>query len=178
VSSSSSQIRALVVEDSPDIADLVRRSLEGDGLRVEVVSNLTSARAHLEQNLPDVVVLDVELPDDSGAELLRDRFALRDIPAVILSGRQDEIDRVRALSSAPRTTSWSRSSRRRSSQPACRSPQVVVAYMVPLSASSANWSSAATRLQPLREVVPGGVDRGRGDACACAAFGQCVSEGA
>lgn len=89
-------VRVLVVEDTPAVADLVRRSLEADGLRVELVTNLQDARARLDADVADVVVLDIELPDGSGLDLLRDPPAC-EVPIVILSGHQDEADRVVGL---------------------------------------------------------------------------------
>lgn len=89
------QLRVLVVEDSAAIADLVRRALEGDGMTVDHAGDLRAARFHLGDDPPDVVVLDVELPDGSGFELLRDpSFS---VPMIVLSARQEEIDRVVGL---------------------------------------------------------------------------------
>lgn len=91
------QISVLVIEDTPEIAELVSRSLERDGMTVEIASNLADARARLQVTKPDVVVLDVELPDGSGLDLLRNRVAVGDTPVVVLSGRDNEIDRVQGL---------------------------------------------------------------------------------
>jgi two-component system response regulator ResD len=90
-------IRALVVEDTASVAALVRRSLEADGIDVEVVDSLAAARDRLEATEKDVVVLDVELPDGSGLDLLRVPTAGSRVPIVIVSGRQEESDRVRGL---------------------------------------------------------------------------------
>jgi len=93
-----SGLRALVVEDSAPVGALVRRSLESDGFIVEVVTDLRGARASLAGvQPPDVVVLDVELPDGSGLELLRDPAAGSSVPIVVLSSRQEELDRVLGL---------------------------------------------------------------------------------
>lgn len=91
------QIRALVVEDDPVVAELVRRSLTRAGMTVAVVSDLSSSRAQMAAEPPDVVVLDVGLPDGSGLDLLRDRVALGDVPVVVLSAHQSEVDRVVGL---------------------------------------------------------------------------------
>lgn len=89
------QLRVLVVEDNADIADLVRRALEADDMTVEHARDLRTARTYLGEKPPDVVVLDVELPDGSGLELLRDpSFS---VPMVVLSARQEELDRVLGL---------------------------------------------------------------------------------
>lgn len=96
---SAAGIRVLVVEDSGPVGALVRRSLESEGFLVEVVTDLHGARAALGAvQPPDVVVLDVELPDGSGLELLREAApGGSPVPMVVLSSRQEELDRVLGL---------------------------------------------------------------------------------
>lgn len=96
---SAAGLRVLVVEDSGPVGALVRRSLESEGFIVEVVVDLKSARASLSAaQPPDVVVLDVELPDGSGLELLREAAPGGPaVPIVVLSSRQEELDRVLGL---------------------------------------------------------------------------------
>lgn len=90
-------VHVLVVEDTPSTAELIRRALESDGMHVTVAGCLDEARAQLAACAPDVMVLDVELPDGSGLDLLRDpRFGTA-APAVVLSSRQTEHDRVSGL---------------------------------------------------------------------------------
>lgn len=89
------QLRVLVVEDDPVISGLVRLALEADGMTVAVVGDLGAARSYLRDTPPHVVVLDVELPDGSGLELLRDPAL--SIAMVVLSGRDEEFDRVLGL---------------------------------------------------------------------------------
>lgn len=92
------RVRALVVEDTEDIAALVRQALHAAGIAVDLARDLATARVKLTSpDPPDVVVLDLELPDGSGLELLRDRHSLGDAPVVILSSRDDEVDRVVGL---------------------------------------------------------------------------------
>lgn len=92
-------LRVLVVEDSGPVGALVRRSLESEGFIVDVVTDLKGARDALAAaQPPDVVVLDVELPDGSGLELLRDTApGGSSVPMVVLSSRQEELDRVLGL---------------------------------------------------------------------------------
>lgn len=89
-------LRVLVVEDIDDVATLIRHALEAEGLVVAVVGDLASASARLSVDPPDVMVLDVELPDGSGFQLLREREADR-VPVIMLSGRDSELDRVMGL---------------------------------------------------------------------------------
>lgn len=64
-------------------------------MTVDHAADLRAARSYLGDDQPDVVVLDVELPDGSGLELLRaPSFS---VPTVVLSARQEEIDRVVGL---------------------------------------------------------------------------------
>lgn len=80
------------------MAELIRRSLESDFMVVDVASDLATARAQLASGPePDVVVLDIQLPDGSGLDLLRDAETLGDIPVVILSAHHDEVDRIVGL---------------------------------------------------------------------------------
>lgn len=91
-------MRALVVEDAPATAELVRTALEVEGFAVQHAPDLASARAKLQSQQFDVMVLDVELPDGSGLDLLREhRAGGADVPVVILSGRKGEVDRVVGL---------------------------------------------------------------------------------
>ncbi len=62
----------LVVEDDSDLATVLSTLLSGDGLRVERVSNVAAARAWLAARRPDVLVLDLDLPDGSGLDVVAD----------------------------------------------------------------------------------------------------------
>lgn len=86
----------LVVEDTPAVAALICRSLEADGLGVNLVTNLGDARSRLKTAVPDVVVLDVELPDGSGFDLLQEPVTAG-VPVVIVSSHRSETDRVTGL---------------------------------------------------------------------------------
>lgn len=93
-------LRVLVVEDTEAIADLIQRALAPERFDVEIVGDLAAARARLAADPPDVMVLDVELPDGSGLQLLRELGEQGDRsspPIVILSARGSEIDRVVGL---------------------------------------------------------------------------------
>lgn len=90
-------IRVLVVEDSTDIARLIRISLEDEGMVVRHVADLAGARKWLSTDPPDVAVVDVQLPDGSGFDLLRERGTTFQVPIVILSGLGGESDKVLGL---------------------------------------------------------------------------------
>jgi DNA-binding response OmpR family regulator len=63
--------RVLVVDDEPDVADLLRTILELDGFRVESATDGRSALARVLAEPPDLLVLDLMMPDLDGLELLK-----------------------------------------------------------------------------------------------------------
>ena len=92
--------RVLLVEDDPAIARSVVFTLERDGLLVTHSLQLLDARQQLALCVPDVLILDVGLPDGSGLDWCRDlrnNAASRHLPILILSAQGEEIDRVLGL---------------------------------------------------------------------------------
>ena len=83
-----SQSHILVVDDEPDIRDLVREILEDEGYRVSVAENGTTARAAFASETPDLVLLDIWMPDVDGITLLREWSAGDGLacPVVVMSG--------------------------------------------------------------------------------------------
>jgi two-component system phosphate regulon response regulator PhoB len=90
----------LVVDDEPDIVDLVRYNLEKAGCTVVAVMDGESALQEIERRLPDLIILDLMLPGIDGTEvcrLLRQRDTTRTIPIIMLTAKGEEIDRVVGL---------------------------------------------------------------------------------
>ncbi|HYW58274.1 MAG TPA: two-component system response regulator CreB [Polaromonas sp.] len=87
----------LLVEDDPAIARSIVYTLERDGLVVTHCLLLTDARRQLALRQPDVLVLDVGLPDGSGLDLCREVRAQSSLPVLMLSAHGEEIDRVLGL---------------------------------------------------------------------------------
>lgn len=89
--------RILVVEDEPDLAELVALNLRGAGHEVTVSLTGSNALAEIQRSQPDLLVLDVMLPDISGIEvcrrLRRSPQTVR-LPVIMLTARSDEVDRV------------------------------------------------------------------------------------
>ena len=87
----------LVVDDERSLRLLCRINLELDGHRVVEAATLSEARAHLEREPPDVVLLDVHLGNDDGLDLLDEVEAL-DVPTrvVLLSGTSEIGPELRA----------------------------------------------------------------------------------
>jgi len=89
--------RALVVEDDPDIVELIDHYLKAEGFEVEALGDGRQALERLRGGGHDVVILDLQLPGLDGlslcAELRRDKRT-RSLPVIMLTARGDEADRV------------------------------------------------------------------------------------
>ncbi|MFW2389610.1 MAG: response regulator [Polyangiales bacterium] len=89
--------RILVVEDEADLAELVAFNLRGAGHDVFVAHDGNTALAEIQRGQPDLLVLDVMLPDISGIEIcrrLRRSAETVRLPVIMLTARSDEVDRV------------------------------------------------------------------------------------
>lgn len=92
--------RVLVVDDEPDITALVAYHLAREGYRVSTAASGPEALKAVAEQRPDLVVLDLMLPGQSGYEVLeelRRKEDTRDIGVVVLTARRDEGDRIKGL---------------------------------------------------------------------------------
>lgn len=89
--------RILVVEDEPAIADNINYALATEGFEVCWHATAAEALSALQGRVPDLVVLDVGLPDRSGFDLCRDIRRISDVPVIFLTARAGEVDRVVGL---------------------------------------------------------------------------------
>ena len=89
--------RILVVDDETAIADAVAYTLRSEGLTADVVGDGETALRSALAGEYDCVVLDVRLPGLSGLEVCRRLRARSDVPIVVLSAREAEVDRVMGL---------------------------------------------------------------------------------
>jgi DNA-binding response OmpR family regulator len=87
----------LLVEDEEDIAVLVRAYLERDGFRVVWATRGTEGLAELERNDVRLAILDLQLPDADGFDVCRAIRASSGLPVVMLTARDEEVDRVTGL---------------------------------------------------------------------------------
>jgi two-component system, OmpR family, response regulator RegX3 len=87
-------VRVLIVEDDRAIADELAEGLERESFEVTSVS---TGLAALEAPLPDVVLLDLRLPDVDGYTVCRELRERSDVPIIIVSAKDEEIDRVLGL---------------------------------------------------------------------------------
>jgi DNA-binding response OmpR family regulator len=87
-----------IVEDDPAIAEGLAMNLKLLGYRSSVIGDGETARRRIEEDEPDLVLLDISLPKQSGLWVLeRLREAENHVPVIVLSARQDEYDKVAAL---------------------------------------------------------------------------------
>ena len=90
-------VKVLLVEDDESIADSVVVGLTGAGMEVAHVSTGRAALDALSLGTPDVVLLDLGLPDMDGLDLCKALRGLSLVPIIIVSARGDELDRVLGL---------------------------------------------------------------------------------
>lgn len=97
---SADQPRVLVVEDEPAQREVLAYNLEAEGFAVSKAENGDDALLFVDEDTPDIIVLDWMLPGVSGIEIcrrLKTRPETREIPIIMLSARSEEVDRVRGL---------------------------------------------------------------------------------
>ena len=87
----------LVVDDEESYRDALSIGLSQEGFDVVVAADGAEARAAVRRDHPDLVLLDVMLPDISGIELCREIRAERDVPVIMVTARDGEVDVVLAL---------------------------------------------------------------------------------
>lgn len=92
--------KVLVIEDEEAIAQLLAYNLEKEGFAVRIAGDGDEALVALDEERPDLVLLDWMLPNVSGIEIcrqIRARQGTRDLPVIMLTARGEEEDRVRGL---------------------------------------------------------------------------------
>lgn len=92
-----SQPVAIVIEDEPQIRRFVRGALESEGWLVHEAGTLRDGLAAAGTRQPDLLVLDLGLPDGDGVGLIRDVRGWSAVPIIVLSARIDEADKIAAL---------------------------------------------------------------------------------
>ena len=86
-----------MIEDDREIRRFVRAVLEAEGFRVCEAENKARGVIEAGTRKPDLVILDLGLPDGSGIELIRDLRSWSSMPVLVLSARVDEADKIEAL---------------------------------------------------------------------------------
>lgn len=88
--------RVLLIEDEPNIIEAIRFILSRDGWRVDTHSNGLTAIDAIRERAPDLIILDVMLPNRSGYDILqemRDNADTREVPVLMLTARGQKKDR-------------------------------------------------------------------------------------
>ena len=90
-------LRVLVVEDDREIRALIHTSLAVEGFEVQTAVSVSEATALLQHSPPDVVVLDLGLPDGDGIELVRAVRQRQSLPIIVVSARHQEAQKIALL---------------------------------------------------------------------------------
>ena len=90
-------VTILIVDDEPPIRRLLRTSLTAQGYRVVEAETAAAALAEIRDHEPDVVILDLGLPDSDGLTVIETVRRTAAVPIIVLSSRGDESGKVAAL---------------------------------------------------------------------------------
>jgi len=89
--------KILVVDDNPDIVNMLKAYLSGEGFEVVTAENGQKALFVAREEKPDCIVLDMMMPEMSGGEFIRIFTAESDIPVLVLTAKVEETDKVLGL---------------------------------------------------------------------------------
>ncbi len=87
----------MVIEDDPDIQDVIRLYLEKNGFEVIALQSGDGSVALLEKERPDLVILDVLLPGSSGFDICQELRKVSPVPIIFLSCKKEETDKIQGL---------------------------------------------------------------------------------
>lgn len=90
-------ISVLIVEDEQAIRRFLRTALEAEGLRVYEAQTMQRGLIEAATRKPDLIILDLGLPDGDGIDFIRDLRQWSQIPIIVLSARTEESDKITAL---------------------------------------------------------------------------------
>lgn len=94
------QIRLLLIEDEAPIREMLRIALNRHGFQVDEAANAAAGMALINQNAPDLILLDWMLPDQNGidvAKKLKSEYKTRDIPIIMVTAKGEEEDKIKGL---------------------------------------------------------------------------------
>jgi two-component system KDP operon response regulator KdpE len=90
-------LRVLVVEDDKEIRALVQSALALEGFEVQTAVSLSEAQALMQHSPPELIVLDLGLPDGEGLQLVQEVRRLSSLPIVVISARHQEAQKIALL---------------------------------------------------------------------------------
>ena len=93
----SANSRALVVDDEPAILRFLKPALEANGYELVTATTVAEAIKRIAADAPDIVLLDLGLPDGDGKEVIRRAREWSDVPIIVLSAREREAEKIEAL---------------------------------------------------------------------------------
>lgn len=91
-------IKILVVEDDPSVRELFKVLLEGEGYEILQAENGLDGLKRAEQDAPDLMILDLMMPDEDGESVLgklRSHSSLSEVPILVVSGKYEALDRLK-----------------------------------------------------------------------------------
>jgi two-component system KDP operon response regulator KdpE len=91
------QTTILIIDDEPKIVRFIRTSLSLSGYNLLTAGSGEAAIAQFEEEQPDLIILDLGLPDIDGFEVLRELRTFSTVPIIILTARDEEKDKVKGL---------------------------------------------------------------------------------
>jgi two-component system, OmpR family, KDP operon response regulator KdpE len=93
----SGKTRVLVVDDEAAILRFLKPALEASGYDLQTAGTAAEAAKRIAADAPDIVVLDLGLPDGDGKDVIRRTREWSDVPIVVLSARDREVEKIEAL---------------------------------------------------------------------------------
>jgi len=89
--------KVLIVDDDNKLCKLLREYLEGYGYQIRTLSDGLNVLRELEENGPDIVILDIMMPKKNGLEVLKDIRGVSKVPVIMLTAKGDDADRIVGL---------------------------------------------------------------------------------
>lgn len=87
----------LVVEDEPKLSRVVSNYLERDGYLSHIAGDCALATQYIHSLQPDLIILDIMLPDGSGLDILKKLRTSSDVPVILLTAKSEEVDKIMGL---------------------------------------------------------------------------------
>ena len=91
------KVSVLIIEDEKSICDFISKILGNDEYKVTVAQNGRDGLAAITSGLPDIILLDLGLPDMDGAEIIRKTRQWSSLPIIVISARTQEAEKISAL---------------------------------------------------------------------------------
>ncbi|HEX2947450.1 MAG TPA: response regulator transcription factor [Clostridia bacterium] len=89
--------RILIVEDDVSIAELIRDYLEINGMQAEIALTGKTGLKRVDENVYDLILLDLMLPETDGFEVLKRIRETKDTPVLLVSAKREDIDKIRGF---------------------------------------------------------------------------------